>query len=120
MASIRSTFIKGVNTIFNVFNEAVKIGTYDLLKDDGFDVPVPLSCPIRCIFESFTEKDVASLSFSDLIQPSDVKGIIPFEDVTIAMTVNGGTMTFGTSTYTVEGFETDPMDVIYTLLLRKV
>ena len=120
MASIKSIFVKGVNTIFNVFNEAVNTGTYTLSSDNGFDVPVPLTCSVRCIFESFTEKDVGSLSFSDLIQPRDIKGIIPFEDVTVELTVNGGTISFDTAVYTVEGFETDPMNVIYILLLRKV
>jgi hypothetical protein len=119
MSQIKATFVKGINTIFSVFNEAVKTGTYDLVVDNGFDTPVPLSCPIRCIFEEFEKQDVHLLSFSDLIQPNDVKGLIPGEDITLAMSTDSGSCTFGTDTYSVEGFVYDPLFVLCTALLRR-
>ncbi len=117
MANLRNIFIKGINTLFNVFNEAVKTGTYTLVVDNGFDDKTETSIDVRCIFEKFTEKDVELLTFSKLIQPTDIKGLIPAEDVTLEMNVKSY-CTFEGTKYTVEGKELDPMSVIYTLLLR--
>jgi len=117
MANLKHIFIKGVNTLFNVFNEAVKTGTYTLVVNNGFDDIVETEIPVRCIFEKFTEKDVELLSFSKLIQPTDIKGLIPAEDVTLEMNTKGY-CTFEDIKYSVEGQELDPMGVIYTLLLR--
>ena len=50
MASIRNTFLAGVETIFNVFNEAVNSGTYNEVTDDGFDAASTTTDTIRCIF----------------------------------------------------------------------
>lgn len=115
MANLRSIFIKGVNTAFSVFSEAVKVGTYVLVVDDGFDAAVETPIPVRCIFEKFEKDD--NLSFSDLIQPTDIKGLIPEEDITLAMNTKSHCI-FDGVTYSVEGYELDPMSVLYTLLLR--
>jgi len=121
MAGLRNIFLKGVETIFNVFDEAVKSGTYSIVVDDGFtDTPVTTSDTIRCIFEKFTEKDVELLTFSKLIQPEDIKGLMPSVDLVNNEMTTQGTVLFGSDKYTVEGHEVDPMNVIYTLLLRKV
>ena len=120
MASIKNIFLKGVETIFGVFSEAVKTGTYSLVTDNGFDDSTTASDSIRCIFEKFTAKDVESLSFSELIQPQDVKGLVPCVDFAICEVSTKGTMLFGTDEYSVEGYDLDPMSVIYTFLLRKV
>lgn len=117
MANLKNIFIKGVNTLFNVFDEAVKTGTYTLVVDNGFDAIEETSIEVRCIFEKFTEKDVELLTFSKLIQPTDIKGLIPAEDITLEMNVKSH-CTFDGVDYTVEGQELDPMGVIYTLLLR--
>ena len=117
MAKLKKIFIRGVNMLFNVFNEAVKTGTYTLVVDNGFDEEYKTAIPVRCIFEKFTEKDVELLTFSDLIQPTDIKGLIPAEDVTLEMNVQGY-CTFEDTVYTVEGQELDPIGVLYTLLLR--
>jgi hypothetical protein len=118
MANLRNIFLSGINTIFSVFEDAVKIGTYNLDTDNGFDDVTTESDAVRCIFEKFTEKDIELLTFSDLIQPSDVKGLIPAEDITLSMNTKGYCV-FDGVTYTVEGQDLDPMSVIYTLLLRK-
>lgn len=117
MANLKNIFIKGVNTLFNVFDEAVKTGTYTLVVDNGFDAVTTTSIDVRCIFEKFTEKDVELLTFSELIQPTDIKGLIPAEDITLEMNVKSY-CTFEGTKYMVEGQELDPMGVIYTLLLR--
>jgi len=120
MASIRNIFLKGVETVFNVFNEAVKSGTYNVDIDDGFVTATTSTDTIRCIFETFEEKDVAVLSFSELIQPQDIKGLMPSVDLVNCEMTTQGYCIFGTEKYAVEAFELDPMDVIYTLLLRRV
>jgi len=117
MANLKNIFIKGINTLFNVFDEAVKTGSYTLVVDNGFDDIDKTEIPVRCIFEKFTEKDVELLTFSKLIQPTDIKGLIPAEDITIEMNVKSY-CTFEGVKYTVEGQELDPMSVLYTLLLR--
>jgi hypothetical protein len=120
MAKLRSTFLKGVETIFNVFNEAVKTGSYSVVTDDGFNTPSTVTDTVRCIFEKFTAKDVELLTFSDLIQPQDIKGLMPFVDLVNTTITTQGYVLFGTDKYTVEAHDLDPIDVIYTLLLRKI
>jgi len=121
MAKLRHIFLKGVETLFKTFEEAVKAGTYVVITDDGFtDLPTTATDDIRCIFEKFTAKDVELLTFSELIQPQDIKGLVPSVDVVNSEMSTQGHIMFGTDKYTVEGHDLDPMDVIYTLLLRKV
>ena len=120
MASLRNIFLKGVETIFSVFNEAVKSGSYTLTLDNGFDTPVDQVDTVRCIFEKFTEKDVELLTFSKLIQPKDIKGLMPYVDIVNVSEVNSqGNITFGSDVCEVVATDLDPMSVIYTLLLRK-
>jgi len=117
MAKLKNIFVKGINTIFGVFEEATHSGTYVQVADDGFGTVTEESDDVRCIFEKFTEKDVELLTFSNLIQPSDIKGLVPAEDITLDMNVAGHCVFDGIE-YSVEGQELDPMNVIYTLLLR--
>lgn len=120
MAAIRKIFQAGVETIFSVFNEAVKIGVLTQSFDDGFGTSSSSTDSVRCIFETFTEKDITLLSFAEMIQPKDVKGLMPSVDLVNCEMTTKGRITFAEGTYTVEGYDLDPLDVIYTLLLRKV
>ncbi len=120
MAKFRNTFLIGVETIFSAFEEAVKSGVFTLDSDDGFGTATTDTDDIRCIFDKFTAKDVELLTFSKLIQPLDIKGLMPFVDLVNCKMNTQGYILFGTDKYTVEGHELDPMGVIYTLLLRKV
>ncbi len=120
MASLRKIFLKGVERLFNVFNEAVKTGTYTLDFDNGFDDITSQTDEVRCIFEKFTEKDVELLTFSKLIQPTDIKGLMPAVDIVNVSEVNSqGNIVFTNDKYEVVAFDLDPLSVIYTLLLRK-
>lgn len=120
MAGLRKIFLKGVETIFNTFDEAVKIGTYNVDTDDGFeDATTTTDDPIRCIFESFKEKDVELLTFSKLIQPQDIKGLMPAVDLVNCEMNTQGYFIFDLIRYEVEGHDLDPMNVVYTLLLRR-
>ena len=118
MASLRGTFLKGVETIFKVFKDAVNLGSYKLDTDNGFDTPSTATDPIRCIFERSFEKDVELLTFYKLIQPKDIIGLIPSVDITLEMNTQGYCV-FGSDTYKVVGHDTDPMNVLFTVLLRK-
>lgn len=120
MAKLRHIFLSGLETIFKTFEEAVKNGIYYLEDENEFTSTTPSSCSVRCIFEQFKEKDVSLLSFSDLIQPNDIFGIIPFTDMTLAMKSTGSYITFTTEgTYAVVGYDKDPLNVMFTVLLRK-
>lgn len=120
MASIRNAFLKGVETIFATFIEAVKSGTYKLDTDNGFDTPTTSSDTIRCIFENYREKDVEILTFYKLIQPKDIIGLVPYVDLVNNKDKVGsqGYCIFNGKQYEVIAFDLDPMSVIYTLLLR--
>ena len=121
MAELKKIFETAVETLFSTFEEAVKTGTYAITTDNGFDSVTSTSDDIRCIFEQFTEKDVKSASFSGLIQPLDVKGLIPYNDLILNKDLMGtqGTCLFNSEVYEVVAFELDPMCIIYTVLLRK-
>ncbi len=120
MAALKNIFLAGVETIFNVFNEAVISGTYNIVDDNGFDTPFTISDTIRCIFEKSFEKDVELLTFYKLIQPKDVIGLIPAVDfVNNAEPITQGNCIFGADKYEVVGHDVDPMTVIYTVLLRR-
>jgi len=122
MAQLRDTFLTGLETLFSIFEEAVKTGIYGIDDENEFTndptVP-PHTCQVRCLFEQFREKDISLLRFSKLIQPNDIIGIVPCDDVTLEMKSTGGFFTFDEGTYTVVGFEQDPLSIIYTVLMRK-
>lgn len=120
MANLRNIFLKGVEIIFSTFNEAVNSGTYSVETDNGFDDSSTASDEIRCIFESFVEKDISLLSFGSMIQPQDIKGLMPAVDLVNCEMTTKGQFTFDEKNYTVEGYDLDPMNVLFTLLLRKV
>lgn len=119
MANIRKVFLQGVETIFGTFNEAIKTGTYNFDDNDGFGTSTTSTDSIRCIFASFEEEDVALLSFSKLIQPEDIKGLMPSVDIINCEVNSQGYCIFDGKRYSVEAYELDPMNVIYTLLLRR-
>ena len=122
--SIRDAFLAGVETAFNIFNDAVKSAQYTRILDNGFDAPTKSIDTVRVIKESFTQEDVDTLSFSDEIQPTDVKGLIPFVD--FKGVVNSGDTIFiaddllGDIKFSVVASAIDPITVLYIFLLRKV
>ncbi len=120
MAKLRNIFLNGVETLFKTFEEAVHLGVFNVDTDDGFNDVSTVSDNIRCIFEKFTAKDISLLSFASLIQPQDIKGLMPSVDLINCQMTTQGYVLFGSDRYTVEGHDLDPIDVIYTLLLRKV
>lgn len=114
---IKNVFIKGVNTVFRVLKDAVKEGEYIVISDDGFDDKSETPLPVRIILDRFTQEDVEASSFSTLIQHTDTKGLIPGEDITVAMNTSNVLSVEGRK-FVIVAFETDPMQAMYTLLLR--
>ncbi|MCP3683857.1 MAG: hypothetical protein GY861_14325 [bacterium] len=120
MAKLRNAFLKGVETIFKTFEEAVNTGTYTVVADNGFDTSSSTEDTIRCIFDKFKEKDVELLTFYKLIQPTDIKGLTPFVDlVNNSEITTQGSCKFDNVNYEIVAFDLDPMKVLFTLLLRK-
>jgi hypothetical protein len=121
VAELRDTFKSGLEVIFDTYEEAVHEGTYTLGSSNEFDANlVPETDRIRCIFGTFRAKDVSLLSFSELIQPNDIIGIIPHDDLSLDMNTEGYVeFDDEKGIYTVVGYERDPLKVTYTVLLRK-
>lgn len=120
MAKLRNIFLSGLEVILQVFEETVKTGSYNIDSDNEFSTTTSAADSVRCIFGQFEQKDISLLSFSDLIQPMDIVGLIPYDDLTLDMTSSGGYITFSEEgTFTVVAFEKDPLNVMYTVLLRK-
>lgn len=114
---LKASFVKGVNTIFTVFKEAVKDGEYTITTNNGFDGEEVESCPIRIILDSFKKDDAGAFSFEAMIQATDVKGLVPGEDLTIEVKT-GTAIVIGERELEVVAFDTDPFNVMYTFLLR--
>jgi len=121
---LEQTFQRGAEKVFAVFKDAVRQGIYYSILDTGFDEDNS-TFPVRVIEESFTEKDIKYLSFSEYIQPNDVKGIMLGVDLKAEIHAQSDkvevTQKDGVTkkTYTVVDFSRDPLGIVYTFLLRK-
>jgi hypothetical protein len=116
---LKATFFKAVESVFKVFKEAVKKAEYVVTEDNGFDDPIETRYSARVILDKFSQEDMEALSFSNLVQPTDTKGLVPGKDLSVEMkTVN--TLDVEGRTFTIVGWETDPYGALYTLLLRDI
>ena len=116
---LKDVFMQGAEVIFSVFNEAVHDGKYIVVNDDGFGSVSEDSYDVKVILDHFTQDDVEHSSFYDLIQQTDSKGLILGKDLPNGMNTSN-IIQIGTRKFTVVAFETDPMNVLYTLLLRDI
>lgn len=113
-------FHNAADTIFNVFKSLTHQAVYVSKFEDGFDVVTTTELDIDIIIDTFSERDVQFLSFSQLIQPTDVKGLVRGKQLTsIELSTNDLVRVDGTE-YTVVAYSTDPATAVYTLLLRAV
>ena len=118
---IRGTLAKGVETVFKSFGDVVKEGIYVITADDGWDdAEVTEYDPLRVITDKFTQEDIEASSFSDLIQHTDTKGLVPAVDFTDndIIPTSGNVFKVNDVNFTIVAFDVDPADVLYTLLLR--
>lgn len=122
--SIKTTIDKGVKIIFKVLRSLVHPATYTAVVKDGFSSDTETEYPVDAIIDSFSERDVQFLSFSNLIQPQDMKGLIRGAQLTVRpsskdyLTVTDSSPFAGK--YKVIAWDTDPAVALYTLLLRRV
>ncbi len=114
---LKNTFINGVNTVFSVLNDAVHQGQYIVVTDDGFGNVFEEYYTVRVILDKFTQKDVEFSSFHNLIQPTDIKGMIPGEDLPSSINTSNF-LQIEDRKFTIVAFETDPLEVLFTFLLR--
>lgn len=114
--ALKSVFEQGVETAFKTFDDAVHEGSYVIDNDDGFTDEEDNTNDIRVILDEWTEEDRSS-SLYKLVQPTDVKGMVPGKDITLVME-SGNIVNADGKRFTIVGFETDPYKVLYTLLLR--
>lgn len=124
---IKKVLEKGVESIFGIMKEAVVSSKYvQITEDNGFDEVQTVETPIRTIVDSFSQEDMKSLSFADNIQPTDLKCLIPGSDLGSVVPSTQDNIrlekksdgTVINKTYALVDFETDAMNVLYTVLLR--
>ncbi len=121
--SINTTIHKGVSTIFKVLKSLLYSAEYVDVVDDGFD-RTEVIYTVDVIIDSFSERDVQFLSFSELIQPQDVKGLIRGSQLPVfpssadVLIVGGDGPRSGK--FSVIAFSTDPAGALFTVLLRRV
>lgn len=123
--SLKTTFTKAAETVFNVFSSLIVKVNYVVVLQDGFDVDTRTEYPVDMIIDTFAERDVQFLSFSNLIQPTDVKGLVRGQDLR-----DNGVTTYSTRDvivridneveYAIIAYNTDPAEAVYTFLLRNV
>lgn len=118
--ALNQVFINAAKTIFKVFESLIHAGTYFVVVDDGFVAPTKTPYPVDVILDTFAERDVQFLSFSALLQPTDVKGLVRGEDLTGITVSTQDTITIGTDEYSIIAYNTDPAKAVYTFLLRNV
>ena len=123
--SLKTTFTKAAETVFNVFSSLIVKVNYVVVVQDGFDVDTRTEYPVDMIIDTFAERDVQFLSFSNLIQPTDVKGLVRGQDLR-----DNGVVAYSTRDtvvridneveYAIIAYSTDPAEALYTFLLRNV
>ena len=115
--TLRDTFHSAAETAFNVFSSLVKQGVYTYVVDDGF-TSSSTDYPINVIVGSFSQEDVQRASFSALIQPTDMQGLVKGSDLSVPVTTEG-VMSVDGINYGIVAFDTDPAEALFILLLRK-
>ncbi len=117
---LNTTFKKAAKVVFKVFKDLIEVADYVVVEEDGFDISSETITLIDMIIDTFSERDVQFLSFSNLIQPTDVKGIVRGEQLANVAVSTQHRIDVGSDKYSIIAFSTDPAKALYTMLLRKV
>lgn len=123
--SLKNTFNKAAETVFKVFKSLIVEVDYTIITDDGFGTVDRDEYTVDMIIDNFSERDVQFLSFSALIQPTDVKGLIRGKQLRDKGVTQYSTQDVivkkddGTE-YSIIAYNTDPAEALYTFLLRNV
>lgn len=119
--SLKDVFHQGASTVFTVFKSLLHSVSYVVVTDDGFNPIVRQHHPMKAIVDSFTAKDVQTLAFAELIQPTDVKGLIlgsSLKGISVSTKDYLVDLDEGNKEYAVVALSTDPAKAVFTLLLR--
>lgn len=116
---IKTVAQKGVEVIFKVAADAVKDGVYTVKTDDGFGNKTEAFYDVRVIKDTFTKEDVETSPFSELIQHTDVKGLVPGVDLDVLIKTSNK-FKIEDDEYKIVAYSTDPLEVLHTLLLRNI
>lgn len=114
---LSDTFTDGVNTVFSVLSEVVQEASYIITDDDGWGNVTTTTHSVSVILDNFTQEDLKNSSFSDLIQHTDVKGMIKGEEITFDVSTKDVLSVDG-RVFHIEGYEKDPFGALYTFILR--
>jgi len=126
--SLKTIFLKAADTIFKVFDSLVHEATYVRLTGTEWadETPVPTTYPVDLILEGFSQKDVQTLPFSALIQPTDMKGLVrgvqlprPLKTEDLVRVPADDQFPVAREFHVV-AWDVDPADAVYTILLREV
>jgi hypothetical protein len=118
--SLKNVFIRSARTVFKVFASLTHPAVYVSYTDTGFEDPIIREYPIDMIMDTFSERDVQFLSFSALIQPTDIKGLVRGEQLLNVEVATTDKVRVDTVDYHVIAYSTDPARAVFTLLLRNV
>lgn len=117
--ALKKVFVKAAATVFKVFKDAIKTGTLVIVNDNGFDDSTESPYTVRVIQTKFTKEDIEHSSFYELVQPTDVKGLVLGEELPTGVDMKTvDLLRIGEVEYSIVEYETDPYGVLYTLLLR--
>ena len=121
--SLARVFQKAGEKVFYIFREAVRPALFKSIDDTGFEENNRVY-PINLIQDSFQEKDIKYLTFADFIQPNDVKGLVLGKELPSRIHAQTDKIdvkqTDGSiAQFTVVAYDTDPLEVLYTFLLRR-
>lgn len=119
--SLQTTFIKAADTVFKVFDSLTHAASYVRVANDGWGTITETLYSIKVIMGSFTQEDVHTLSFSSLIQPTDIKGLVKGNTLpTPLKTTDLVRITASGRELHVVAWDTDPAGAVYIILLREV
>ena len=123
MAISAEVFHKGAETIFKVFANIAHSATYvSVTNKTDFEGETPVETPtsIDLIMDTFSERDTQFLSFSTLLQPTDIKGLVRGRQLSGVVMGTEDKVLVNDETYHVIAYSTDPAGAVYTIALRRV
>ena len=126
--ALKDVFLKAADTAFTVFESITHEADYvQITQSSWSDEPAKETLfPVDLILESLAQRDVQFLSFSNLLQPTDLKGLIKGIQLPRPLTtqdlvrVKADIQFPQDREFHVIAWNVDPADAVYTLLLREV
>lgn len=114
-------FRNGAMTVFKVLKDVTHDADLVVFNDDGWGTVTETLHPIKIILDEWSQDDVRYSIMSKLIEPTDIKGLVPGKLLTVEPSVEQVIRVKGTvnKEFVIVGFETDPAVALITFLLRR-